>query len=250
MKLLKYPVKPKKGNFMRSIALIPARGGSKRLPHKNVKDFMGKPMLIWSCEAAKNSGCFEKILVSTEDVEIAKIVLDYGFDVDRRPLELATDTASAAEVCLDLLQRECAKGRNYDALCCLYATAPLRGAEDIQSVMHLLEEEDTEAAFAMCKYIHSPYQAMIPDARGFYRPIQPLVVKLKSQQLPTPLIGNGSTYAVKVKPFQKTQHFYGMDTKSYLMPSMRSVDIDTAEQFEIALCFAQYLQSRGLWHFN
>ena len=90
---------------MKKLALIPARGGSKRLPRKNILPFMGKPMVLWTCEAARDSGCFDTIIVSTEDKEIASVVRSAGFSVDERPEELGSDTASCADVCLEYLAR-------------------------------------------------------------------------------------------------------------------------------------------------
>lgn len=231
---------------MRNLAIIPARGGSKRLPRKNVLPFQGKPMLIWTAEAAKASAIFDRILISTEDEEIALTGQRYGFEIFLRDDSLATDQATCAQVCLDLLEALEREGETYDALCCLYATAPLRTADDIAGAMRLLgtaNKNEADFAFAVTEYSHSPYQMLIPDAFGFLDVAWPLVAYKKSQALPVPVIGNGSTYAARVPAFKRYKDFYGPRLRGYMMPKLRSIDIDTAEDFEMALFAAQYLQS-------
>lgn len=228
---------------MQSIAIIPARGGSKRLPRKNVLPFLGKPMLLWTVEAARTSGAFERIFISTEDEEIAAIGTENGVEVLRRPEGLAADTATCANVCLHHLNELENLGQSFDTLCCLYATAPLRTAEDIIATMRLLEDDGTgeaDFAFAVTEYSHSPYQALIQDAVGYLSPLWPVLVSHQSQILPKPVIGNGSTYAARVNAFRRHRSFYGPRLRGHTMPYARSIDIDTQEDLDIALCFAKY----------
>lgn len=226
---------------MKRIAVIPARGGSKRLPRKNVLPFDGKPMLIWSCEAARESKLFDRVIVSTDDKEIATVAEQYGFEVDIRPAELGSDTASVAEVCFELLNRLGSDNEVYDLLCVLYATAPLRTAEDIIRLVDLIENEGADSAHAMTTYAHHPHQMMIPDAEGNYIYAWPLVATKKSQELPEAAIGNGSTYAVSCNLFMQTKSFSAGKLKGYFMPKMRSIDIDTQEDLDIALCFSKLI---------
>lgn len=229
---------------MRSLAIIPARGGSKRLPHKNILPFMGNPMFTWSVKAAQDSNIFERVIVSTEDAEIEAIALKYGFEVIKRPHELATDASTCAQVCLHLLETFAARGQVFDAICCLYATAPLRNERDIAATMRLLGDDTTneaDFAFAVTGYSHSPYQMLIPDGAGFLTPAWPLLAFKKSQDLPAACIGNGSTYAARVPAFQKYRDFYGPRLRGYVMPHKRSIDIDTAEDYELALSAANSL---------
>jgi len=230
---------------MRNLAVIPARGGSKRLPRKNVLLFHGKPILIWTAEAARDSGLFARVIVSTEDAEIAEVSTQHGFEVLPRPDYLATDAATCAQVCLHVLDELETQGEIFDALCCLYATAPLRGADDIAGVMRLLGDgaaNVADFAFAVTGYANSPYQMLIPDAAGFLVPAWPLAAFQKSQALPCPCIGNGSTYAARAPAFKTYKDFYGPRLRGYGMPRMRSIDIDTAEDFEMALWAAEWLQ--------
>ena len=107
-----------------TLAVIPARGGSKRLPRKNIVDFFGKPIIAYTIEAALGSGCFSRVLVSTEDSEISDIAIQHGAEVADRPADLAGDSATVVDVCVDILNREAAAGKEYDVLCCLYPAAP------------------------------------------------------------------------------------------------------------------------------
>lgn len=226
--------------MLKKIAVIPARGGSKRLPRKNILPFMGKPMLLWTCEAARDSGCFDRVLVSTEDAEITQIAQAADFDVDIRPTQLGSDTASCADVCLELLERLALAGSTFDLLCCLYATAPLRTAKDIREVIKLMDPT-TDAVHAVCGYNHPPHQMLYQNGEGFLVPAFPLLVTQKSQELPEGMIGNGSTYAITVPALQKYRSFYPPRIQGYRMPALRSVDINTAEDFTFLEACAQQL---------
>ena len=226
---------------MSNIAIIPARGGSKRLPRKNILPILGKPMLIWSCEAARDSACFDQIIVSTEDEEIANICQKAGFTVDERPLHLATDIATSTSVCLDLIERLENKGKYFESVCLLYATAPLRSAGDIRNVMHILATHETDFVHAVTSYDASPYQALYLDNQGYLQPAWPLLINKKSQELPAPIHNNGSTYAARISALKKYQSFYGPKLKGYAMPKTRSVDIDTQEDLDILLILAKHI---------
>lgn len=226
------------------LALIPARGGSKRLPRKNILPFMGKPLVLWTCEAARDSGCFDAVVVSTEDEEIAAIVRSAGFMADERPRALASDAAGCAEVCLEYLDRAENAGTAYHDLCCLYATAPLRTAEDIRNVMALMTD-DTDAVHAVCGYEHPPHQMLYSNAAGYLVPAFPLLVNKKSQEVPEGVIGNGSSYAITVAALRACGTFYPPRIRGYRMPALRSVDIDTAEDFSLLEAYARMLDLEG-----
>ena len=115
------------------IAVIPARGGSKRIPRKNIKDFCGKPMIAWSIEAAKTSGLFDHIIVSTDDAEIAEVAEQWGAEVPfMRPDELSNDFAGTTEVIAHATQWAIDQGYDVDAVCCIYATAPFVQVADLK----------------------------------------------------------------------------------------------------------------------
>lgn len=226
---------------MKRLAIIPARGGSKRLPRKNVLPFMGKPMFLWSCDAARESGVFDEIIVSTDDPQVAEIAKEHGYDVDDRPAHLGSDTASVADVCLEFLQRKEKAGITFDSFCVLYATAPMRTAEDIVNVVSLLDSDDGEYAHAMTSYGLPPHQMMYENKDGYYAHAWPLIAPMKTQELPELVVDNGSTYAVKTSAFMRTRKLFGSKLKGYRMPRMRSVDIDTKEDFDVAQLYAKHL---------
>ncbi len=230
---------------MRCLAIIPARGGSKRLPRKNCLPFLGKPLFVWSCEAAQQSGCFDHILVSTEDAEIAALARAYGFAVDNRPPELATDQAGTTDICLELLERLARQGDVYDVIALLYPTAPLRNADDIRSMMRLVTREDTDFVHAVTSFEGNPYQVLYQDAKGYLAPAWPLLVQKKSQELPRPFRGNGSTYIAKTNALKQAGTFYGARLRGYQMDRLRSADIDTHEDFDMLTAFASILKERS-----
>lgn len=226
----------------RSLAVIPARGGSKRLPRKNILPFHGKPILIWTLEAALKSNCFARIICSTEDDEIAAIVQDYGFEVAKRPENLATDKATVNQVTLDIINTLEQQNEFFDNVAMLYATAPMRNYLDIQNTMKLLEDDDTYFAMAVTHFIHSPYQVLNLTDDNSLSSCFPLIYTKKSQELPIPYAGNGSTYVAKIQKFKEVG-FKNAKTKGYIMPFVRSIDIDTQEDYELALYLAEkYLE--------
>lgn len=221
----------------RRLAVIPARGGSKRLPRKNILDFMGKPIIAYTIEAAKACGLFERVLVSTEDAEIAEVSRCFGAEVAARPLELAGDNVGVVAVCLDLLEQERLAGRDYDQMCCLYATAPLRNAQDIGSVCGLLGP-GCDFAMAVTGYGYPPLQALKISNDGVLSAMWPEWIEVRSQDAPKLMVDNGSTYAVSVGAFRREKSFYGPGLRGHAMPHCRSVDIDTAEDMALAEHYA------------
>lgn len=226
---------------MAKLAVIPARGGSKRLPRKNVLPFLGKPILAYTIEAAQRAGIFDDIVVSTEDAEIAEVAQRYGAAVDLRAPELAQDSSTVAQVCRELLERRAREGLTDRQLCCLYATAPLRSAHDICSVMALLAQPQCCFAIAATTFNHYAHQALRLTAEGHLEPMWPELCNLRGSEVGTLVAGNGSTYAADVTAFLAQGEFYGPGMRAHLMPFVRSVDIDTADDFALAECLARGL---------
>jgi CMP-N-acetylneuraminic acid synthetase len=224
---------------MNAIAIIPARGGSKRLPRKNIIDFLGRPIIAYTIDAARESGCFERIVVSTEDDEIAAIAERYGATLDRRSPALATDTATVVDVCTDLLERERKAGRPWRTMGCLYATSPLRDAADIRATMALLEPGRCDFAMAVTAFDMQPHIALKFSRDGGLSPMWPDLIDFRASDLPPLRVGNGSTYAVDVAAFLRARSFYGPGLRGHDMPRNRSIDIDTAYDLELALWMAK-----------
>lgn len=223
---------------MTSVAIIPARGGSQRLPRKNIADFLGRPMLAYTVDAAIESGCFARVVVSTEDDEIAEVAARTGAVVDRRRAELATHQVNLVDVCLDFLDREECEGRKWQNLACLYATAPMRNAQDIRDTMALLEPGRCGFAMAVTSYDHYAHQALKFENGAVLTPMWPDLVTRRGSDLPPLRAGNGSTYAVDVAEFRKYRSFYGPQLRGHDMPRDRSVDIDTRDDLEFAIWLA------------
>jgi len=219
---------------MGRIAIIPARGGSKRLPRKNIIDFNGLPMITWTIQAAQKSNCFERIIVSTEDAEIAAIASDAGAEVSNRPHKLATDSTRVVDVCLELLNITEKQGQLYKQFCCLYATAPLRTAEDIRATMDLIEPGKCDFSMAVTTYDVPAYQSLKKNKDGSLSPMWPELINLREDQIGELVVDNGSTYAADVSAFRKCCSFYGSNLRGHLMPRSRSVDINVAEDYELA----------------
>ena len=230
---------------MRAVALIPARGGSKRLPRKNVIDFLGRPILAYTIEAARSSGCFERVVVSTEDEEIAGVARQYGAEVDRRSASLATDVASVVDVCCDFLDREELSGRSWERMAVLYATAPLRGDEDIRRTIALLAPGVCDFAMAVTSFDLPPHQALTIGPDGSLAPMWPELISKRGSDLPALRVDNGSTYAVDVGAFRRCRSFYGPGLRGHDMGRERSIDIDTQRDLDVAVWEAQRLSLDG-----
>ena len=224
------------------IAIIPARGGSKRLPRKNLLPFRGRPIIAHTIEQAIASNCFDRILVSTEDEEIARTAQEVGATIHVRAARLATDTATVTEVCLDVLSTEEQAGSAYDVLACLYATAPLRRAEDIKAVVGLIDGHNCSFSMAVTTYAVAPHQALrvLPD--GSLVAMWPDLVNLRASDMDRIVVDNGSTYAVTVSAFREHRSFYGPGLRGHLMPRERSVDIDEQSDYELACWYAEKLE--------
>jgi len=223
------------------LALIPARGGSKRLPGKNIADFLGRPIIAHTIDAARESGLFDKVLVSTDDKDIAAIASGLGADIHHRSESLATDTATTGEVVLDVIEYERSLGNEYGILCLLYATAPLRTAEDIRGVVGLVEPGKHDFAMAVTEYWLPPHQALVPDQDGVLGPMWPEIINRKSQEFAALRVDNGSTYAVSVPAFLEQRTFYGTGLRGHDMPRLRSIDIDVQEDLDLARLVAENL---------
>lgn len=225
---------------MRSLAIIPARGGSKRLRRKNIKDFMGLPIISYSIIAAKQCGCFDKVVVSTEDEEIARIAEDYGAEVAWRNPVLATDEARVVDVCEDYLISNSSSLADCGLLCVLYPTAPLRNADDIRAVHRLVSSGDHSSALAVTKFPLPVHQAIgVVDGQSY--PVFPELFYKRSSEVPEYYVDNGSTYVTSTEYFLNAKNLISNDVAMHVMPWSRSIDIDTQEDFLMAEFFGKRL---------
>jgi CMP-N-acetylneuraminic acid synthetase len=213
------------------IAIIPARGNSKRFPKKNIALLDGKPLLVYAIEAAANSGIFDKIYVSTEDPEIALVVHESYHLSDKlhlyaRHSSLSEDTSTVIDVCKDIIEHRKNLGEDDKAFAVLLATNPLRTAEDIRNAYKIFKEnKNTDFVMSLAEYEHPPLHAVEID--GYVKPMFPKENKIQSQFLKTMYRHDGAVIFAKTKAFLKTNDFYGERVAPYVMPRERTVDINT-----------------------
>jgi len=215
------------------LGVIPARGGSKGLPKKNILPLCGKPLIGYTIEAAKYAAHVDRVVVSTEDAEIAKISRSFGADVIIRPPALATDTASTMDVvfhALDFIRRTDAP----DLLILLQATSPLRTSQDIDAAVDLFHQSECDTVVSVCEPRHPPYWCF--TLSGSY--LIPLFGKeertTRRQDLLRVLCPNGAIYIARPEVLRSIGNFFGGRTVPYQMPAERSIDIDTEIDFRLA----------------
>jgi CMP-N-acetylneuraminic acid synthetase len=224
------------------LGLIPARGGSKRLPRKNLLPLAGKPLLAWTVEAALAARHLDRVVLSTDDDELAAIGREYGADVPfTRPAELAGDTSGTSDVVLHALRTLQAQGQRYDYVVILQPTSPLRTAQDVDGAVELLLDRHADAVISVCETDHPPeWSNHLPDDLSMARFFRPGIRAMRSQDLPRSYRLNGAVYVYNCARLLATGSLE-MDDNSYayIMPRERSVDIDSAIDFEIAQLFMQ-----------
>jgi N-acylneuraminate cytidylyltransferase len=224
-------------NNKRVIAIIPARGGSKRLPRKNVLPLAGKPLIVWSIEAALASAYIDKTIVSTDDYEIAEISKAAGASVPfMRPPELASDTASSTDVVMHVLDYLDSQNDHYDYIMLLQPTSPLRTSNDIDAALELCIAKDANSIISVCETDHSPlWENTLPPDHSMVGFITENIAKLRSQDLPTYYRINGAIYISKIDDFKVWRTFFISEkTYAFIMPKGKSIDIDNFIDYLIA----------------
>lgn len=218
-----------------NIAIIPARGGSKRIPRKNIKLFHGKPMIAYSIEAAKEAGCFDKIIVSTDDQEIADVALQHGADVPfLRPAEIADDFATT----LDVMQHAigwCKEQQwTVDKVCCIYATAPFILPEYIQQGLKAVSAENVEYVFSATTFPFPIQRAISLSKDVAVSMFYPEHANTRSQDLEEAYHDAGQFYWGKASAFLSGKAIFTEHSKVVLLPRKRVQDIDTFEDWDLA----------------
>ncbi len=225
-------------NNKKVLAIIPARGGSKRLPGKNILDLAGKPLIAWTIEAARQSRFIDKVVVSTDDKVIMQISLKYGADVPfLRPPELATDTASSIDVVYHAINFFKENGESYDYIILLQPTSPLRTSKDIDNAFEMLNDK-TKAVVSVCETDHPPlWSNTLPEDLSMKDFIKPEIKNKRSQDLPKYYRLNGAVYISELEYLKKNYDFFGNETRTFIMSRENSVDIDTKLDFRLVSCF-------------
>lgn len=217
----------------KKLAIITARGGSKRIPRKNIKEFCGKPILCYSIEAARNAGVFDEIMVSTEDEEIAEIAKAAGASVPFfRSFEAAGDYASTDAVIMEVITEYQRRGQEFDAFCCIYPTAPFLTGEKLKSAMTLLN--DADSVMPVVPFSYPPQRGLLVNKEGFVERQFPEYATARSQDLPKIYHDCGQFYACRTAPFLEAGTTDVKRLVPLVLSEMEVQDIDTPEDWEIA----------------
>ena len=216
------------------IAVIPARGGSKRIPRKNIKTFCGRPMIAWAISKARDSGLFDKIIVSTDDAEIAELARNWGAETPFvRPVDLADDltptvpvVAHAVKSCLDT-------GWEADYVCCIYPCVPFLQAEDLAIALDLAQKKNADFVYPVTEYAHPIQRAMRQLAGGKMQFLNPTYELTRTQDLEKTYHDAGQFYWGKTSAWleHKKMHTDGL---GFSIPNWRVVDIDSADDWRRA----------------
>jgi pseudaminic acid cytidylyltransferase len=217
-----------------NICVIPARGGSKRIPRKNIREFCGKPIIAWSIEVALESGCFEQVVVSTDDPEIAEIAKHFGAVVPFiRPSELSDDyTGTSAVVAHSIF--EINKFYHVDFACCIYATAPFVKSGDIKSGFQLLSESDADFAFAVTSFPFPIQRAIRINRNNRMEMFYPEHYYTRSQDLEEAYQDAGQFYWGRASAWLQQNKSFSDKSLPIILPRYRVQDIDTMEDWERA----------------
>jgi len=213
-----------------NIAIIPARGGSKRIPRKNIKEFCGKLMIAYSIEAAKKSGCFERIIVSTDDIEIASVAKQYGAEVPFiRPDDISDDYATTLDVIAHAItELNLPKNTN---VCCIYATAPLISSLKISEGLEIFNSSVLDYVFSATEFSYPIQRAFKLSSNGTVEMFQPELFNHRSQDLEKAYHDAGQFYWGKVSAFLGHKPFFGSNSKPIILSNTQVQDIDSKDDW-------------------
>ncbi|MCE5234351.1 MAG: pseudaminic acid cytidylyltransferase [Mizugakiibacter sp.] len=214
------------------LAIIPARGGSKRIPRKNIKPFCGKPIIAWSIEAAVESACFDEVVVSTDDGEIAEVAKRYGASVPfTRPTGLADDHTGTGAVVAHAIEWFARLGRPPELACCIYATAPFVTPDDLVRGLDVLERSGSDYAFAVTGYAFPIQRAIRINAAGRVEMFHPEHFTTRSQDLEPAFHDAGQFYWGRSSAWLAGKPVFSPDASPVILPRYRVQDIDTPEDW-------------------
>lgn len=218
----------------KTIAIITARGGSKRIPHKNIKPFLGRPVIAYSIEAARSAGCFDRVMVSTDDEAIAQIALECGAEVPfKRSAETAGDYASTSDVIREVLSSYQKIGEEFQEACCIYPTAPFITGERLAESMKLLREKGADSVFPVVRFSFPPQRSIvIQEQKAVFR--WPEHMLARSQDLEPFYHDCGQFYCLNVEAFRQQGTLVMRQTYPVILDEMEVQDIDTETDWKLA----------------
>lgn len=220
---------------MKALCIIPARGGSKRIPRKNIRSFAGRPIIAYPIEAAVKSGCFAEVMVSTDDDEIAAVARDCGATVPfLRSAENSTDHAGSNDVFAEVLQRYAAAGRRFEFACGVYPTAALLTPARLREGLARLQSDDTLTTVLPVQRFSFPIQRAVALRSGRVAMFQPEHFKSRSQDLEPAFHDAGQWYWLRVGPFLRTRELMGPNCAALVLSEREAQDIDNEEDWMLA----------------
>lgn len=219
---------------MKKVAIITARGGSKRIPRKNIKEFCGKPILAYSIQAALEAGVFDTVMVSTDDKEIAEIAKKYGAEVPfYRSEKTANDYATTADVILEVIEEYEKLGQFFDMVCCIYPTAPFLTADKLKDAVQKLENSDADTLIPVVAFSYPVQRALvIRDEKLVFE--YPEFLDSRSQDLEPHYHDVGQFYVLKTEAFKKSRKIMVGNILPFEISEMEVQDIDNQTDWEIA----------------
>jgi N-acylneuraminate cytidylyltransferase len=219
---------------MKNIAIIPARGGSKRIPRKNIKIFLGKPIIAYSIETALKSGLFDQVIVSTDDEEIAEISMQYGADVPfLRSKENANDFATLIDVLKEVLEKIENK-QDINNLCCFLPTAPLVTKNRLVEGYNILNEDNNTSVTPVVQYSYPIWRSFKIKKNNRLEMLWPKYLKSRSQDLPEVYHDSGSFYWISLNAFKQEMNLFTANNSPLVLSEKEVQDIDTQEDWELA----------------
>lgn len=220
---------------MNNIAIIPARGGSKRIPRKNIKDFLGKPIIAYSIEVAQDSKLFEEVMVSTDDEEIAEIAKKYGAKVPfLRSIENANDYATLADVILEVVKQYSEINKHFENICCILPTAPTISNKRICEAFDKMKQYQFNSVCPVVEFSYPIFRALEIDDDKKLKMIWPEHLKTRSQDLKPAYHDSGSFYWVKTKALKDEKSFFCKNGSAISLPEIEVQDIDTENDWKLA----------------
>lgn len=237
---------PRRCLSMSSIAIITARGGSKRIPRKNIKDFCGKPIIAYSIEAALESNLFDEVMVSTDDAEIAEIAKSFGANVPfLRSAETSDDYATTADVLREVLNKYAASGKVFDIMCCLYPTAPFVSSSELIEAWRMIED-GAPSVIPVTSFDFPPQRGfdLLPDDTIRYT--YPEYATTRSQDLPSVVHDCGRFYMMKTDAYLANNSVLVNGCKALFIAPALVQDIDTLQDWEMAEFKYRFQEGRAL----
>jgi len=219
---------------MKNLCIIPARGGSKRIPRKNIKPFMGKPIMAYSIEAALKSGLFDEVMVSTDDYDFADVARQYGASVPfMRSAATANDYATTEDVLIEVLDEYKKQGKEFDNICCLYSTAPFVTAERLKEAYQKMIDENVDAVFTVVAYSY-PIQRCLHIVDGKIGMKWPEYQTARSQDLETIYHDAGQFYFGRVVQLRIEKDLWMKNSVPLILPETEVQDLDTMTDWQLA----------------